>query len=62
MEDKFAEDLALLVCFAKRMEIVAHEMQNICTEMLESLQVYLRGYMSLQIIFIQQRRKMTNGC
>lgn len=39
MEDKFAENLALLSCFAKRMEIVAHEMQKVCNEMLESFQV-----------------------
>lgn len=39
MEDKFAENLALLVCFAKRMESVAREMQKVCADMLESLQV-----------------------
>ena len=39
MEDKFAENLALLVCFAKRMEIVAHEMQKVCTNLLETSQV-----------------------
>ena len=39
MEDKFAEDLALLVCLTKRIAIVANEMQKVCTEMLENSKV-----------------------
>lgn len=39
MEDKFAEDLALLVCLTKRMAIIAKEMQKVCTELLETSQV-----------------------
>lgn len=39
MEDKFAEDLALLVCLTKRIAIVACEMQKVCTELLETAQV-----------------------
>lgn len=39
MEDKFAENLALLVCLTKRMVIIAHEMQKVCTDLLESSQV-----------------------
>ena len=39
MEDKFAEDLALLVRLTKRIEIVSHEIQKVCTEMLENSHV-----------------------
>jgi hypothetical protein len=39
MEDKFAEDLALLACLTKRIAIVACEMQKVCTELLETTQV-----------------------
>ena len=39
MEDKYAEDLALLICLTKRMAIIAHEMQKVCTDLLESSQV-----------------------
>lgn len=39
MEDKFAEDLALLTCLTKRIAIVACEMQKVCTELLETTQV-----------------------
>lgn len=39
MEDKFAEDLALLICLTKKMAIVVGEMQKICTELLESPRV-----------------------
>ena len=39
MEDKFAEDLALLICLTKRISILTCEMYKICTELLESSQV-----------------------
>ena len=39
MEDKFVEDLALLVCLTKRIAIVACEMQKVCTELLDTIQV-----------------------
>lgn len=39
MEDKFAEDLAFLVCLTKKIAIVANEMQKVCTELLETSQV-----------------------
>lgn len=39
MEDKFAEDLALLVCLTKRIAIVACEMQKVCNDILENAQV-----------------------
>lgn len=39
MEDKFAENLALLICLTKRIEIVANEIHNVCNEMLENSQV-----------------------
>ena len=39
MEDKFAEDLALLVCLTKRITLITSEMQKVCTELLETTQV-----------------------
>lgn len=39
MEDKFAEDLALILCLTKRVAIVAAEMQKVCIRMLEDSQV-----------------------
>ena len=39
MEDKFAEDLALLICLTKRMSILLGEVQKVCTDLLESSQV-----------------------
>jgi hypothetical protein len=39
MDDKFAEDLALLVCLTKRIAIVACEMQKVCNDILENSQV-----------------------
>lgn len=39
MEDKFAEDLALLLCLTKKIQIVACEMQNVCNELFENSQV-----------------------
>jgi hypothetical protein len=39
MEDKFAEDLAMLICLTKRISILTCEMCKICTDLLESSQV-----------------------
>lgn len=39
MEDKFAENLVLLIHFAKRIEIACGEMHKVCTDLLESSQV-----------------------
>jgi hypothetical protein len=39
MEDKFAEELALLMCLTKRIALVACEMQKVCTKLLETSQV-----------------------
>ena len=39
MEDKFAEDLAMLICLTKRIAIVLGEMQKVLTELLESSKI-----------------------
>ena len=39
MEDKFAENLVLLICLTKKIEIACGEMQKVCTDLLESSQV-----------------------
>ena len=39
MEDKFAENLVLLIHFAKRIEIACGEMQKVCSNLLESSKV-----------------------
>ena len=39
MEDKFAENLVLLIYLTKKIEIACGEMSKVCTDLLESSQV-----------------------
>ena len=39
MEDKFAENLVLLICLTTKIQIACVEIHKVCTDLLESSQV-----------------------